>query len=780
MKSNIPLLKKALLTAAIGAVFAYLPAANAATYVFRIAHQDAKITTAPATTPAAGGSALVALPVTYSADSLNLGTAWVGSLGTSASLVISNPGMLSADIESLLVSSNSANFSQTNDCGSTISGGGFCTVLIKMNPAQAGVLSGEVSITSGSSTKSIALVGFGYAPTAALSTPTFAGTQEGTLGYANAVLTNTGQSPVTLTVPGSSSVTGARFSFAATTCTATLPVGAACSVTVQFGPVDSVLAVGELSFATNAGVLSAALSSTGLEGYATLSPASLNFTAQQIGTSSVSKRVTVTNTGTGTLNFSGVGISAGASIFGKSDNCANLAVNGTCAVDVLFTPLAAGSATGTLAFAHSGGGLASVALTGIGQQASAVLVAPTFTTVVTGSSLNATATLTNTGIGPLSLVAPGATAISGNSFSFVSTNCPAMVAAGTSCTVNVKFSPSDTTTASSIGSLTLSTGAGAKSVPLTGQAISNTADFQYFAGGLSRTFGTATYINSTSNEVFALTLINKGASAGSYIAPAFSGANPDDFLLSSRCTNIQPEATCMVFVYFTPKFSGTRVSSLQVGTKTADYTGSAVAVPADPYYLYVSALMHFDGNGADSTGKLSATANKITYAAGKFGSAGVFNGVDSYDLVEGSFNFSAATWTIEAWVKLKAYGGVVFGQYNASDAQYEFSLPSAKVLHFNGTSYTFSTDLPLDAWNHVAVVRNSGTTYAYVNGVRSSVTSTLAPMNLVQFRIGANRFGNYGIVRSVNGMIDEFRITSGIARYNGATVSVPVSEFANK
>ncbi len=238
----------------------------AASYRFRIPLD--LVNTAPAGVGLELGSSLLS----YSAQSLNLGSAWVGSAGSTTSLKISNTGVLSAPIDSVYLGANESNFSQTNDCGSSLAGSSSCTVLVRMLPLSAGVLSGELSVGSGFETKTIPLVGIGNAATAVLSAPVFAGTPEGSLGFASATLTNTGGVPLTVAVPSSSSVTGARFSFASTTCKSTLAAAASCTVTVQFGPVDGELAVGSLLVNTSAGQLSAALGSTGLAGFATISP----------------------------------------------------------------------------------------------------------------------------------------------------------------------------------------------------------------------------------------------------------------------------------------------------------------------------------------------------------------------------------------------------------------------------------------------------------------------------------------------------------------------------
>ncbi len=79
---------------------------------------------------------------------------------------------------------------------------------------------------------------------------------------------------------------------------------------------------------------------------ATLSPSSLSFTAQATGSTSGSQAVTLQNTGTGTLTISGI---AASGVFSQSNGCGTtLAPGASCTVLVMFTPIADGTATGTL------------------------------------------------------------------------------------------------------------------------------------------------------------------------------------------------------------------------------------------------------------------------------------------------------------------------------------------------------------------------------------------------------------------------------------------------
>src|SRR5258706_4104059 len=101
-----------------------------------------------------------------------------------------------------------------------------------------------------------------------------------------------------------------------------------------------------------------------------LNPGNLNFGAQVINTTSAAQTVTLTNNGTASLTISGISI-GGTNVgdFAQTNNCpASLAVNGTCTVNVTFTPSATGNRSASLNVADNAqGSPQGVALSGLGQ-----------------------------------------------------------------------------------------------------------------------------------------------------------------------------------------------------------------------------------------------------------------------------------------------------------------------------------------------------------------------------------------------------------------------------
>ena len=164
-----------------------------------------------------------------------------------------------------------------------------------------------------------------------------------------------------------------------------------------------------------------------------------------IGQTSAPQAVTLTNSGTATLNISSI-VASGDFHLSNNTCGATVTVGGNCAVSVTFQPTKKGARSGSLTFTDNApNNPQTVALKGTGQS---ITVAPTslnFGTVAVGntnSQQNVTvtnvssATVTFTGI-IFAGTAAGDYLISANT-------CGATIAAGANCSVGVKFKPTKT------------------------------------------------------------------------------------------------------------------------------------------------------------------------------------------------------------------------------------------------------------------------------------------------------------------------------------------------
>jgi hypothetical protein len=98
--------------------------------------------------------------------------------------------------------------------------------------------------------------------------------------------------------------------------------------------------------------------------------------------------------------------------------------------------------------------------------------------------------------------------------------------------------------------------------------------------------------------------------------------------------------------------------------------------------------------------------------------------------------------------------------------------PSGVLTCVFATSTTIAATsvIPLNTWTHIAVVRYNGTTYMYINGVRQSATTTVAPSNSTAWDL---MIGSDMINTSLfKGKIDNLRVTKA-ARYIGQSFVPP-------
>jgi len=147
----------------------------------------------------------------------------------------------------------------------------------------------------------------------------------------------------------------------ATGCGGVVAAGKSCSVTVDFRPTAAGLRTARLDVFNSSGsiVNVVALSGTGLKAKAaqaanpaseglppTLFPLVIDLGAQAVGTTGNAHTIVLANNQNVPLTISGITISNEQ--FAETDNCSAVGPYGHCAIEVTFTPTAAGDQTGTL------------------------------------------------------------------------------------------------------------------------------------------------------------------------------------------------------------------------------------------------------------------------------------------------------------------------------------------------------------------------------------------------------------------------------------------------
>jgi hypothetical protein len=204
--------------------------------------------------------------------------------------------------------------------------------------------------------------------------------------------------------------------------------------------------------------------------------------------------------------------------------------------------------------------------------------------------------------------------------------------------------------------------------------------------------------------------------------------------------------------------------------------GGIVIDGGDPYYSAVSLMLSMDGTNGSTTftdsslNALTVTASgnaQISTTQSKYGASGYFDGAGDYLDTSGTgiaTAFGTGDFTIEFWyypLTVSVQQNLVDKIGSASNAIY---MSSAGVLkYYVGADRITGSTLSANTWYHIALVRYSGTTKLYVNGVQSG--ASYADTNNYALNTGSPRIGAaFNNTVSVNGYIDDFRI-SQFARY---------------
>jgi hypothetical protein len=287
----------------------------------------------------------------------------------------------------------------------------------------------------------------------------------------NITLTNIGDAILQIT---SISITGTNpADFSQTnSCGHGIGIGANCTIAVTFTPSRTGSRNANITISDNAlnTPQSVSLSGTGVAPSVSLSAASLTFPTQLVATTSPGQSVTLTNTGTATLNITSV-VATGD--FAQSNTCgSSVIVGGSCTITATFTPTAQDIRTGNVTVTDNAmPNQQIISLSGVGTVVSLSTSQLNFGTQKVGTSSSpATITLKNTGSTMLHLtgIALGGT----NRVDFADRNtCQTGIAPGSSCKIGIRFKPSGLGLESGYLSISDDGGGSPQMVILTGTGI---------------------------------------------------------------------------------------------------------------------------------------------------------------------------------------------------------------------------------------------------------------------------------------------------------------------
>jgi hypothetical protein len=427
------------------------------------------------------------------------------------------------------------------------------------------------------------------------------------------VVTGTTSSAQTVTVSNPTGSAASVSSIAASgdfaqtnNCGSSIAANGSCTVNVTFTPTATGTRTGSLTI--NAGGVTNTVSLTG-NGTApgpvlNASPGGLSFPGTVVGSTSATQTVTITNSGTTSATVSGVSVTGD---FSQTNNCASIAVNGSCTVTVSFKPTAGGTRTGTLTVtSNANNSPTTVGLTGNGITSTTNIALNQPITASSDESSAYTAAMANDGntstywegldgsgypqtltvdlgsdynLGSIVLDLPPSSAWNTRTQTLSvlgSTNGSTFTTIVPSA--GYTFNPATGNTVT----INMPSGASARYVQLsftanTGWSAAQVAEFQVFpavggpsGSGLSVSPSSLTFpsqaLNTTSSAQ-TVTVNNTESTAVSVSSIAASG----DYAQTNTCgASIAAGASCTVSVTFTPTAAGTRTGSLTIASNATN------------------------------------------------------------------------------------------------------------------------------------------------------------------------------------------------------------------
>jgi hypothetical protein len=182
----------------------------------------------------------VGIPVVQlSPTSLTFATQLINTSSAAQNVTLTNTGNGTLTITSIGISGgNSTDFSQTNNCGTSVAAGASCTISVTFKPTAKGSRSSSVSIVDNASNSPQSVPLSGTCTQVLLSTTAlnFGDQRVGTTSAALAVtVTNKGTGGISITNIGISGRNAGDFA-ETNTCGTTLGAGQACTIDVTFTP----------------------------------------------------------------------------------------------------------------------------------------------------------------------------------------------------------------------------------------------------------------------------------------------------------------------------------------------------------------------------------------------------------------------------------------------------------------------------------------------------------------------------------------------------------------
>ena len=608
-----------------------------------------------------------------------------GSTSSAQTVILTNTGGITMSPAAIVASGD---FSETDECvNSAISAGQSCSIQVSFTPTQTGDRTGQLTISANIAGGQlvVALHGAGVFTGVVSLAPSAINFGQVQVGTTSAPLQVTVGNAGTSAIPLSAVSVTAPFVLASNACGTSVPAGNDCQLTVEFLPTQGGTASGTLTLTDGSDTQSVALTGTGATAATdSLSPASLNFPSTASGQLSTALGVVLTNKGDLPLNSISTSVSAG---FQTTNNCGgSLDGHASCTISVVFAPSQVGSLTGTLSVIDATQTQA-VALAGIGLQPAALSVSPlqlVFPVLAVGTASSPlTLTISNSGGAQMANIGLQINGQAASSFSTGTNTCGSTLSKGSSCSVQIIFTPAAAGADGAVLTVTSSTlGVSPVQVPLSGIGQE--------ASGLTVSPAQLVFTEATLGQASALqtaTISNTSNATANGLAIGIT--TPFSVTQNSCGSSLAAGASCTVGVVFTPSANGTVAGVLTVrssafttaSTLALSGTGGAAgSVQLQPGSLSFSTT----GVGLVSSSQMVALTNSSAVSLTNF-ALSVSSGFQLTGNTCGSSLAPAATCTAAV-----AFAPANLGQQTGNLSVSSSMLAASAQVALSGTGFDFS------------------------------------------------------------------------------------------
>ena len=210
---------------------------------------------------------------------------------------------------------------------------------------------------------------------------------------------------------------------------------------------------------------------------------------------------------------------------------------------------------------------------------------------------------------------------------------------------------------------------------------------------------------------------------------------------------------------------------------TAAFTPPTERLTAITNTSLLTCHLPYFADGSTNNHMITAFANVATkpfvpydsqseYTVGDHGGSLSLDGTGDYlDITTSAANLGTGDFTVECWTYWSADPRSIIYDTRQSNGASGHALFMTSTTHNvvfydnNATVLTSAKAVKQGIWNHIAVVRNSGTINIFINGKKDTaqVTGNTTNFDAHTFRIGEK---TYGGIPNVTGNITDFRISS--------------------